>query len=63
VIFPHDGPDSIALKGTDSSAPDLCCGGCGAPLIRGMAQISFVNVVFRCYACGEFNELIADGST
>ena len=59
VIFRHDGPDSVAVKGTDRFAPDICCGGCGAPLIRGMSELSFVNVVFRCYACGAFNEAIA----
>jgi hypothetical protein len=57
VIFHHDGPNSVALSGTDRSAPDLCCGGCGAPLVTGVTETSVDNVVFRCHACGAFNEL------
>ena len=56
VIFRHDG----AVTGTDRSAPDICCGNCEAPLITGMPEMSFVDVVFRCHACGAFNEAMAD---
>jgi hypothetical protein len=57
VIFHHDGPSTVALTGTNQSAPDLCCGACGAPLIRGIVELSVVGVVFRCYGCGAFSEL------
>lgn len=61
VIFHHDGPGTIAVSGTHPSAPDLCCGACGAPLIRGISTLSVVGVVFRCYGCGAFSELSLSG--
>lgn len=57
VIFQHAGPNPM-VKGTDASAPDLCCGGCGAPLVTGIAKMVFFNIVFLCHACGAFNELM-----
>jgi hypothetical protein len=60
VIFQHNGPGTIALSGTDRSAPDLCCGSCEAPLVRGIAQASAVSIIFRCNGCGAFNELVKE---
>lgn len=57
VIFQHAGPNPI-VAGTDPSAPDLCCGDCGAPLVTGIAKMVFFNIVFLCQACGAFNELM-----
>jgi len=54
VIFRHD----RAVSGKDRSAPDICCGNCGVALITGMAEINFLNIVFECFACGAFNNLI-----
>ena len=36
----------------------MCCGGCGIPLVTGIAHMVFYNVVFLCQACGAFNELM-----
>ena len=58
VIFHHDGPNSVAVTGTDRSAPPICCAGCGETLMRGMAEMNFVSVVFRCHACGAFNDIV-----
>jgi hypothetical protein len=51
---------NVLVTGTNASAPDICCGGCGAPLITGMAAVTFFNVVFRCSACGAFNDLTSE---
>jgi hypothetical protein len=56
VIFHHDG----AVGGRNRAAPEICCGNCGTVLVTGISEISFVNVVFRCYACGAFNRLPPD---
>lgn len=53
VVFHHDG----ALTGTEGSAPDFCCGQCGAVLVTGMNEVHFVDAVFRCHACGAFNDM------
>jgi hypothetical protein len=58
VIFHHDGPNSIAVTGTDRSAPAICCAGCGATLLKGIVDVNFDNVVFRCYVCGAFNDSV-----
>ncbi|MGH9146144.1 MAG: hypothetical protein ACRD1Q_05500 [Vicinamibacterales bacterium] len=57
VVFQHSGPNPM-VSGTDRSAPDLCCGGCGTPLVTGIAHMVFYNVVFLCQVCGAFNELM-----
>lgn len=48
--------DALLFTGSDPSAPDICCGKCGAAIIRGMPQ-KFVNLVFKCPTCGAFNDL------
>jgi hypothetical protein len=50
------GLGTVLFTGSDPSAPDICCGGCGGPIIMGMPQ-TFVNFVFQCGVCGAFNDL------
>jgi hypothetical protein len=57
VIFRHAGPNPL-VSGSDGSAPDLCCGTCGSPLVTGIAKMVFYNIVFFCHVCGAFNELM-----
>ena len=57
VVFRHVGPNPL-VSGADRSAPDICCGGCGNPLVTGIAQLVFTNVVLLCQMCGAFNELM-----
>jgi uncharacterized Zn finger protein len=35
------------------------CGNCGAPLLVGVKVAQFRDLVFRCPACGQFNETLA----
>ncbi|HEY7449453.1 MAG TPA: hypothetical protein VH702_14960 [Vicinamibacterales bacterium] len=57
VIFRHAGPNPL-VSGADKSAPNICCGGCGSPLVTGIAKLVFTNIVFLCQVCGAFNELL-----
>jgi hypothetical protein len=56
VLSRPAGPGTALFTGSDPTAPDICCGKCGSPIITGMAR-TFVNFVFQCRNCGAFNDL------
>jgi hypothetical protein len=50
------GVGTLLFTGSDLSAPDMCCGNCGAPIIRAMRRTYF-NFVFQCTVCEAFNDI------
>jgi hypothetical protein len=57
IILQRDGPNPL-VSGSDQSAPDLCCGACGFPLVTGIEKLVITNAVVHCQKCGAFNELL-----
>jgi hypothetical protein len=41
-IILHNSEVILLLQGGEQGVPDLCCGSCGVPLIRGISQSRFV---------------------
>ena len=56
VLSRPSGAGTLLFTGSDLSAPDICCGKCGAAIIRAMRR-TYVNFVFQCRDCGAFNDL------
>ena len=57
VLSRPAGHETLLFAGSDLSAPDICCGKCGGPIIMGVLKPAFVNFVFQCRKCGAFNDL------
>ena len=51
VLAPKEAP---AVKGQDSSGPNVLCGSCDTVLIEDAAEARFVDEVLKCPSCGAF---------
>ncbi len=56
TVFVYEGKGTVVMQGPGKLVMD--CGGCGVPLLQGVRIEQVQNVVFRCPACGAYNETL-----
>ena len=59
TVFPGTGKGPT-VRGTGAGAGplDYVCGSCGATILESVSQGQFQNIVFRCWKCGKFNDIV-----
>ena len=58
VLRPPAKDETIMMRGTNASAPDLVCGSCGAVLAVGISSHN-LRMAIACNRCDAVNETIA----
>jgi phage FluMu protein Com len=58
VLRPANKSETIMMRGTNASAPDLVCGSCGAVLAVGISSHN-LRMAIACNRCNAVNETIA----
>ena len=58
VVLKKDDASSttVFLRGNDSDAPSLLCGGCGVVLVERTQRGTMGGIVLRCPRCGSYND-------
>lgn len=54
-VLVYEGEGTVVMRGEETGFVHAC-GGCDAPLIVDVRPGQIVNLVFRCSACGAYNE-------
>ena len=62
VLRPPAKDETIMMRGTNASAPDLVCGSCGAVLAVGMSSHN-LRMAIACNRCDAVNETIGKNET
>ena len=56
TVYHYTGEGTVALRGEGSMT--YVCAGCRAPILVGMEPGQVQNLIFRCNACGRYNETL-----
>lgn len=57
-VMVYTGEGTVVMRGEGPGNVTMECGTCSAPLIVGMKTSQLRNLVFKCKACGSFNETV-----
>ncbi len=57
AVIVYTGEGTVVMRGDGNV--DLDCGNCGKTIVLGVRVVQIRNLVFKCNACGAFNETLA----
>ncbi len=55
TVIVFTGKGTVVMRG-EATGRDYVCGNCGATILAGIGRGQVKNIVFKCNACGAFNE-------